>query len=306
MKTIAAPTAETASITSASRFEPPGWINATTPASSASCGPSAKGKNASEARTAPSSECPSSPRLLDCDPNGVDPAHLPCSDSQRLPASSQDDRIRRHVLDNAPREDEIVPLRVGELSADHLHLRAIGHRGIALLDEKAAEHAPVIAFAFVDAALLRVHENAQRLLASQCLERRRLIPGCKQDLDELLCQRLGERRADRAVEDDDTSVRGERIGRKRLRVRLLDRPRDTDPARVRVLHDHARRPLELGRQQARRREIVEVVERERLSLELVDERKKMRASASLRVVGRRLVRVLSVREHELAVERRDE
>ena len=26
MKTIAAPTAETASITSASRFEPPGWI----------------------------------------------------------------------------------------------------------------------------------------------------------------------------------------------------------------------------------------------------------------------------------------
>ena len=166
---MAAPTDSAAPITSASRFEPPGWTSATTPASSASRGPSTKGKNAS--------------------------------------ASSQHDRIRRHVLDNAPREDEIVPLRVGELSADHLHLPAIGHLGIALLDEKAAEHAPVIPFAFVDAALLRVHEKAQRLLASQCLERRRLIRGCKQDLDELLCQRLCERRADRAVENDDTPIR---------------------------------------------------------------------------------------------------
>ena len=192
MKTIAAPTAETASITSASRFEPPGWINATTPESSASCGPSAKGKNASEASDGALERMPVLARLLDSDPNGVDTAHLPCSDSQRLPAPSQDDRVRRHVLDHAPREDEIVPLRVGELSADHLHLRAISDPGVALLHEETTEHSSVIALALVDAALLRVHENAQRLLASQCLERRRLIPRCKQDLDELVCQRLGE------------------------------------------------------------------------------------------------------------------
>ena len=54
--TIVAPAARTASSTSGSRREPPGWMMARTPASSASFGPSAKGKNASEARTAPSSE----------------------------------------------------------------------------------------------------------------------------------------------------------------------------------------------------------------------------------------------------------
>ena len=44
----------------ASRFEPPGWISAVTPASSASCGPSANGKNPSEASEAPTSEWPCS------------------------------------------------------------------------------------------------------------------------------------------------------------------------------------------------------------------------------------------------------
>src|SRR6476659_1605350 len=116
-------------------------------------------------------------RLLDGDPNRVDAAHLSRSDSQSLPTPSEDDRIRRHMLDNARGEDEIVPLRIGELAADHLHLRAIGPRGIALLDEEAAEHPSVIALALVDAALLRVQEDAQRLLASQRLERRRVERG---------------------------------------------------------------------------------------------------------------------------------
>ena len=60
VKTIAAPALSTASITSRSRFEPPGWMKASTPASSASRGPSGKGKNASEASEAPSSEWPCS------------------------------------------------------------------------------------------------------------------------------------------------------------------------------------------------------------------------------------------------------
>jgi hypothetical protein len=53
--TIAAPAASTAATTSSSRTEPPGWMIALTPASSASCGPSAKGKYASEASTEPAS-----------------------------------------------------------------------------------------------------------------------------------------------------------------------------------------------------------------------------------------------------------
>src|SRR4051812_4579151 len=42
VKTMATPAASQASITSASRFEPPGWITAVAPASIAACGPSAK------------------------------------------------------------------------------------------------------------------------------------------------------------------------------------------------------------------------------------------------------------------------
>src|SRR5207237_665445 len=58
--TIAPPAASTAAATSSSRTEPPGWMIALTPASSASFGPSGKGKKASEARTAPPRSCPSS------------------------------------------------------------------------------------------------------------------------------------------------------------------------------------------------------------------------------------------------------
>src|SRR3954466_4051735 len=53
VKTIATPAASAAATTSPSRLDPPGWTIALTPASIASAGPSANGKNASDARTAP-------------------------------------------------------------------------------------------------------------------------------------------------------------------------------------------------------------------------------------------------------------
>ena len=46
-----------ASIDSWSRTEPPGWTTAFTPASMSTCRPSAKGKNASDAATAPMERC---------------------------------------------------------------------------------------------------------------------------------------------------------------------------------------------------------------------------------------------------------
>ena len=56
VNTIASPAASAASITSASRTEPPGWITARAPAATISSSPSANGKNASDATTlAPSS-----------------------------------------------------------------------------------------------------------------------------------------------------------------------------------------------------------------------------------------------------------
>ena len=116
-------------------------------------------------------------------------------------------------------------------------------------------------------------------------------------------ERHAQRRRDRAVEDDDAAVGRYRVGGNRLRVRVLDRGGDGDPARVRVLDDHARRELELADEQARRGEVVQVVEGERLSVELLDTGEQVRPRAALRVVGGTLMRVLSVGELERLVER---
>ena len=89
-------------------------------------------------------------------------------------------------------------------------------------------------------------------------------------------------------------------------VGLLDRRRDGDAARVRVLDDHARRQRELAREQACGGEVVEVVVRELLAVQLLDAREQVHAGARLRVVRGALVRVLAVREVGHLRERRDE
>jgi hypothetical protein len=66
-----------------------------------------------------------------------------------------------------------------------------------------------------------------------------------------------------------------------------------------VLDDHAGRKLELSRHEPRRREVVQVVERELAPVELVDAREQVHARAALGVVGRALVRVLPVGQLEL-------
>ena len=73
-----------------------------------------------------------------------------------------------------------------------------------------------------------------------------------------------------------------------------------------MLDDHAHRQSELARDQSRRREIVEVVERERLAVQLLDARQQVRARAALGIIRRALMRVLAVGEVEHLVERDDE
>ena len=69
-----------------------------------------------------------------------------------------------------------------------------------------------------------------------------------------------------------------------------------------MLDDHRGRAVELEREQPRGGEVGEVVERERLALELLDPREEVRARAALGVVRRALVRVLAVGELEDALE----
>src|SRR4029079_2983901 len=77
-------------------------------------------------------------------------------------------------------------------------------------------------------------------------------------------------------------------------------------ARVRVLDDDAGRQRELARERAGRGEVVEVVERQLLSVQLLYAGEKVPAGAALGVVRGPLVRVLAVREVEHLLERDDE
>ena len=85
------PCSSQAATVSSSRFEPPGWMIAVTPAAAATSGPSRNGKKASEASTAPRAR---SPGLLDGDPDRVEPAHLAGADADELAVLRQHDRVR--------------------------------------------------------------------------------------------------------------------------------------------------------------------------------------------------------------------
>ena len=133
------PAASAASTTSWSRTEPPGWMIAVIPASTASCGPSENGKNASEAIAAPSSEEPACAGLLDREAHGVHAAHLAGADADRGEVVGQHDRVGAHVLADLPGEEHLAPLGLGGLAlGDDLHLRAVLEAHVAVLDEQAA------------------------------------------------------------------------------------------------------------------------------------------------------------------------
>ena len=94
------------------------------------------------------------------------------------------------------------------------------------------------------------------------------------------------------------SERRHRIGRECPLVGFLDRSRDGDAARIRVLDDHARGQRELAEQQPRGGEVEQVDQRQLLAVQLLDARQEMHARTLFRVVGAALVRVLAVAEVE--------
>ena len=114
VKTMARPAASAAAITSSSRIDPPGWMTAVAPASIAACRPSAKGKKASEATTAPrvsgsaSPAPPPRPRLAGGDAGRIDPAHLAGADADGGAVAGVDDGVRLDVLGDAEGEQQVV------------------------------------------------------------------------------------------------------------------------------------------------------------------------------------------------------
>ena len=79
-------------------------------------------------------------------------------------------------------------------------------------------------------------------------------------------------------------------------VRLLDRAGHRGSAGVRVLDDHAGGAGQLLQQRPRCGEVVQVVVRERLALELFDSGEQMALLSYARIESGTLVRVLPVRE----------
>src|SRR5947208_15188987 len=61
-------------------------------------------------------------RLLEREAHGVDPAHLPRPDADRLKIPRHDDRVRDDVLADTPGEEHVTPARlVASLACTDLH-----------------------------------------------------------------------------------------------------------------------------------------------------------------------------------------
>ena len=112
------PAASAAATTSSSRTEPPGWMIARDARVDRELGPSANGKNASEASAEPASSSGwNVARLLDRDPHRVHAAHLPGADPDRRAAGGDHDRVRAHVAADRPGEQQVLPLLLARLPA---------------------------------------------------------------------------------------------------------------------------------------------------------------------------------------------
>src|SRR6266545_25020 len=235
-------------------------------------------------------------RLREGDLHRVDPALLAGADADRLQRLRDDDRVGADVLADAPREQEVTPLLLVERAADDAHRLAIFDVPVAVLHEQPAQDPLQVALAAVVHAAVVIGEDPQRLALAQRRQRLGVVARRVDDVGELLRDARAQAALHLAVQRADHPERRQRVGRERALVRLLDRRRDGDAARVRVLDDHAGRQRELAQQQQRAVQVVEVDEGERLAAELLDLGKQVAPRAGLRVVGTALVRVLPVAE----------
>ncbi len=195
VKTMATPASSQAATTSASRFEPPGWITAVAPASIAAKGPSAKGKKASEATTEPSQRAlarRTRPRALSTairveSTRLIWPAPIPSVAPSRAKTIAFE-RTWRQTFQANSRSSHCSSL--GLPHGRHGHRLARFVDAVGVLGENAAAYALDVAFARFVGTWLAV-EDPNRLLLRQHVERAGLEPGREQDLDELLMQALG-------------------------------------------------------------------------------------------------------------------
>ena len=229
VRTITAPAASTAAITSSSRTLPPGWMNALTPASSSSSTPSANGKNASEAHDGAHD---GSDGLLDGEARRVDTRLLTGADADGRQARA---RARSHSSGRAwPRARRTAGRPTAPRSAPSPSTTSMTDRSSLSLSRSWTRRPPITR---------RYSRSPGVTRRRSCVSRRRVFfapsvsstcgreAGRVQHLDEPLGERAGERRGHGAVHGDDPAVRRGRIGGVGVLVRLLDRRAEADAAR---------------------------------------------------------------------------
>ena len=149
VKTMAMPCSSAAAMTSSSRIEPPGWITAVAPASTAESRPSAKGKNASEATTEPigrglgrAGRLRRVLGLAGGDARRIHPAHLARADADRRAILGIDDGVRLHVLGDAEGKAQVGKLGFARRALrHHLQIEIVDDAVVARL-ERAGRRRP--------------------------------------------------------------------------------------------------------------------------------------------------------------------
>ena len=307
MKTIVAPARLTAATTSASRFEPPGWMIA------AHAGLEREPRAVREREERVGRErravevVAELPRLLDRDPHRVDAAHLAGADADRPQVLGDHDRVRGDVLADAPGEEQVAPVGLAGLAADDDHPLAVLDVAVAVLGEQAADHAPVVALARRRVPPLGRVEDPQRLLRAQRLERARPRTRAR------TAPRRTARRAARRARRDTGRLRtttppyaetGSEPSARAYASSIA--PATATPHGFACLTITQAGSVNSSTSCRAAREVVEVVVRELLAAELLDAREQVAARARLGVVGGPLVRVLAVGEVALLPEGRDQ
>ena len=248
VKYVVTPAACAAAMTSSSRIEPPGATIARTPASMRICGPSANGKNASDAATEPG-------RALagpgDGEVAGVDPVDLAHADADRGAAGGEQDRVGLHRADRAPGERQVgqrglvgrLDRRPGASASGRRRGVAVGALPSASIVSRCCiSRPPEIGRVSTAPAMRRsdLHQP-QVLLLGEHLERVGLERGRDDHLGEDVLDLLGRSRVTgRLVAMIPPNAR-HRVAGVRLAVCVSNVGTDRDAARVGVLDDRHRR-----------------------------------------------------------------
>ena len=248
--------------------------------------PSRNGKNASEAAT-PIPATSLHPGLQSRDLAADHPAHLPRTDAERRLVLGADDGIRFDIFRDAPREQKIVAAPPG-LGARFVTTRSscgrsrCRHRGFAPAGRRRrscirAAAPPACADRPTSSTRTSSFVREQRPASWATLGARITSTNCRSRIARAAAA------IQIAVEGDDAAERGGRIGAIGVRVGVCERVGQRDAARIRMLHDDARRSLELPHAFERGIAVRDVVVRKLLTLELlacVQPRRRWRADPS--------------------------